>query len=141
MLTLFHYDRTSAAQRVRLYLEEKGLSWESVIVDTALGDVDQLPENFHKLNPKGLVPVIIHDDIAIPESQVIIEYLEDTFGGTPTLKPEKARDLAQMRLWMRKIDEGIHVASRTIGVCLVNRHIYKKKDPKKNRKVLLRNER
>ena len=38
MLTLFHYDRTSAAQRVRLYLEEKGLPWESVIVDTALGD-------------------------------------------------------------------------------------------------------
>ena len=75
MLTLFHYDRTSAAQRVRLYLEEKGLPWESVIVDTALGDADQLPENFHKLNPKGLVPVIIHDDIAIPESQVIIEYL------------------------------------------------------------------
>ena len=30
---------------------------------------------------------------------------------------------------MRKIDEVIHVASRTIGVCLVNRHIYKKKDP------------
>lgn len=131
MLTLFHYDRTSAAQRVRLYLEEKELPWESVIVDTALGDVDQLPENFHKLNPKGLVPVIIHDDIAIPESQVIIEYLEDAFGGTPTLRPENSRDLAQMRLWMRKIDEGIHVASRTIGVCLVNRHIYKKKDPKK----------
>ena len=30
-----------------------------------------------------------------------------------------------MRLWMRKIEDGVHVASRTIGVCLVNRHIYK----------------
>lgn len=29
-----------------------------------------------------------------------------------------------MRLWMRRIDDGIHVASRTIGVCIVNRFIY-----------------
>jgi glutathione S-transferase len=32
---------------------------------------------------------------------------------------------------MRKIDEGVHVASRVIGVCLVNRHIYKEKDEAK----------
>jgi glutathione S-transferase len=36
-----------------------------------------------------------------------------------------------MRLWMRRTDEGVHVASRTIGVCLVNRHIYKAKDAAK----------
>ena len=129
MLTLFHYDRTSAAQRVRLCLEEKSIPWESIIVDTALGDIDQLPKNFYELNPKGLVPVIIDDNLAIPESLVIIEYLEERYGGDPKLKPSRPEDLAQMRLWMRKIDEGIHVASRTIGVCLVNRHIYKKKDP------------
>ena len=129
MLTLFHYDRTSAAQRVRLCLEEKSIPWESIIVDTALGDIDQLPKNFYELNPKGLVPVIIDDNLAIPESLVIIEYLEDKYGGNLKLKPSEPEDLAQMRLWMRKIDEGIHVASRTIGVCLVNRHIYKKKDP------------
>ena len=128
MLTLFHYDRTSAAQRVRLYLEEKKISWESVIVDTALGDIDQLPKNFYELNPKGLVPVIIDDGIAVPESLVIIEYLEDKYGGDPSLRPKDPKDIAQMRLWIRKIDEGIHVASRTIGVCLVNRHILQKKD-------------
>jgi glutathione S-transferase len=32
-----------------------------------------------------------------------------------------------MRLWMRKIDESVHVASRVIGVCIVNRHIYREK--------------
>ena len=32
-----------------------------------------------------------------------------------------------MRLWMRKIDESIHVASRVVGVCIVNRHIYREK--------------
>ncbi len=134
MLTLFHYDRTSAAQRVRLYLEEKEIPWKSVIVDTALGDIDQLPKNFYELNPKGLVPVIIDDDVAVPESLVIIEYLEDKYGGNPVLRPTAPKDIARMRLWVRKIDEGIHVASRTIGVCLVNRHILQKKDPNQVKK-------
>lgn len=126
MLTLYHYDRSTAAQRVRLALEEKGISWDSVIVDTARGDVENLPDDYHRLNPKGLVPVIIHQDAAIPESLVILEYLEDAFEDSP-LRPASPADRARMRLWMRRIDESIHVASRVIGVCIVNRHIYKAK--------------
>ena len=61
--------------------------------------------------------MIVDDNLAIPESLVIIEYIEEKYGGNPKLKPSKPEDLAQMRLWMRKIDEVIHVASRTIGVC------------------------
>ena len=53
MLKLYHYDRSTAAQRVRLGLEEKELEWESIIVDTAMGDADQRPDNFHEFNPKG----------------------------------------------------------------------------------------
>lgn len=68
MLRLFHDDRSTACQRVRLALEEKGIAWDSVIVDTARGDVENLPEDYHRLNPKGLVPVIIHDGVAIPVS-------------------------------------------------------------------------
>ena len=126
MLTLFHYDRSTAAQRVRLALEEKGIPWRSVVVDTARGDVENLPEDYHRLNPKGLVPVIIHDGTAIPESLVILEYLDDTFPSEP-LRPGSPADRARMRLWMRKIDESVHVASRIVGVCIVNRHIYREK--------------
>lgn len=130
MLTLYHYDRSTAAQRVRLLLEEKTLAWKSVIVDTARGDVDQLPDDYHRLNPKGLVPVIINDGAGIAESLIILEYLEDAFA-EPSLRPQSPEGRARMRLWMRKIDDGVHVASRTIGVCLVNRHIYKAKDADK----------
>lgn len=130
MLTLYHYDRSTAAQRVRLALEEKGLPWKSVIVDTARGDVDQLPEDYHRLNPKGLVPVIIRDSVAIPESLVILEYLEDVYSEAP-LRPKAPEARARMRLWMRRIDESVHVASRTVGVCIVNRHIYAAKSPEK----------
>lgn len=125
-LTLYHYDRSTAAQRVRLALEEKGIGWESIVVDTARGDVGALPPDYHRLNPKGLIPVIIHDGTAIPESLVILEYLEDVFPEVP-LRPMAPAERARMRLWMRRIDEGIHVASRVLGVCIVNRHIYREK--------------
>jgi glutathione S-transferase len=127
VLTLYHYDRSTAAQRVRLLLEEKALPWQSVIVDTARGDVDQLPADYHRLNPKGLVPVIIHNGVATQESLVILEYLEDAFPAPP-FRPVSPEARARMRLWMRRIDDGVHVASRTIGVCLVNRHIYQAKE-------------
>lgn len=129
-LTLFHYDRSTAAQRVRLALDEKQICWESVIVDTARGDVGNLPPNYHALNPKGLVPTIIHDGVAIPESLVILEYLEDVFPERP-LRPASPVERARARLWMRRIDESVHVASRTVGVCIVNRFIYKEKEKEK----------
>ncbi len=123
MLTLYHYDRSTAAQRVRLLIEEKGLEWKSVIVDTARGDVDQLPDNYHEMNPKGLVPVVENNGVGIAESNVILEYLDDAFPET-SFRPASAEDRAKMRLWMKRIDDGVHVASRTIGVCIVNRFIY-----------------
>jgi len=123
MLTLYHYDRSTAAQRVRLLIEEKGLEWNSVIVDTARGDVDQLPENYREMNPKGLIPVVENNGVGIAESNVILEYLEDAFRDT-SFRPDSPEDRAMMRLWMKRIDDGVHVASRTIGVCIVNRFIY-----------------
>lgn len=123
MLRLYHYDRSTAAQRVRLLIEEKGLAWESVVVDTAQGDVDQLPDDYHRMNPKGLVPVVEHDGRGIAESTVILEYLEDAFPET-SFRPDDPGDRAEMRLWMHRIGDGVHVASRTIGVCIVNRFIY-----------------
>lgn len=133
MLTLYHYDRSTAAQRVRLLIDEKGLPWNSVIVDTARGDVDQLPDNYHRMNPKGLVPVVENNGRGIAESNVILEYLEDAFPET-SFRPEGAEDRAEMRLWMKRIDDGVHVASRTIGVCIVNRFIYLEKGKDEIRK-------
>ena len=131
MLTLYHYDRSTAAQRVRLGLEEKKIEWHSEIVDTAMGDASKRPEGFHKLNPKGLIPLMVHDGFALPESTLILEYLEEAFPDHDRLTPSSPQDRARMRLWMRRIEDGIHVASRTIGVCIVNRFIYKEADKSK----------
>ena len=131
MLTLYHYDRSTAAQRVRLGLDEKKINWNSVIVDTAMGDASKRPDGFHKLNPKGLIPLLVHDGFALPESTLILEYLEEAFPDHLCLTPSTPQERATMRLWMRRIDDGVHVASRTIGVCIVNRFIYKEADKTK----------
>jgi len=55
-------------------------------------------EEFRQINPARRVPVLILDDgTALPESGVIVEYLEDAFPAVP-LRPENAKDLAQVRL-------------------------------------------
>ncbi len=91
------------------------------------GDASQRPENFHQYNPKGLIPLLKDGDFTIPESTLILEYIEDAYQNDIKLRPDDPKEIAQMRLWMRKIEDGIHVASRTIGVCIVNRHYYRKR--------------
>ncbi|WP_119303815.1 glutathione S-transferase family protein [Dongia deserti] len=55
-------------------------------------------EEFRQLNPARRVPVLILDDgTALPESGVIVEYLEDAFPAIP-LRPRHAKDLAHVRL-------------------------------------------
>lgn len=122
MLELYHYDRSTAAQKIRIALAEKGLPWESRIVNTKVGVREHLRPDYLKLNPRGLVPTLVHDGRAIPESQVILEYLEDAFPEHP-LRPTDLVDRAQMRLWTKRIDEGLHVHSRVIGMCVSVRHV------------------
>jgi glutathione S-transferase len=128
MLALYHFDRSTAAQKVRLALAEKGLSWESRYVDPGLGKRQQHEAAYLALNPRGVVPTLVHDGKTIRESQVILEYLEDVFP-TPPLRPADPQERATMRLWTKLIDEFIHVDSRTIGQCVAMRFVTLAADP------------
>ena len=55
-------------------MAEKGLEWEGVYIDILKGE--QFDPDYLKLNPKGVVPTLVHDDLVIPDSTVIIEYLD-----------------------------------------------------------------
>ncbi len=63
---------------------------------------------FEAMNPKGKVPVIVHDGRVITESTIIIEYLDDAFPG-PQLMPKDAYWRARRRLWARWIDDEMHI--------------------------------
>jgi glutathione S-transferase len=90
---------------VRLVLFEKGLAWESRQIN--LFRSEQYDPEYLKLNPKGLVPTLVHDGRPIIESTLICEYLEEIFP-EPRLMPVDAYERASMRIWGKAVDEGLH---------------------------------
>jgi glutathione S-transferase len=77
MLTLYDFGNSVCCQKVRITMRAKGLDWECVKVD--LFKAEQYDPKYLKLNPKGIVPTLVHDGKAIIESTLICEYLDDTF--------------------------------------------------------------
>lgn len=121
MLELYHYDHSTAAQKVRIALAEKNLDWISRHLDTSVAKREHFTPAYLQINPRGVVPTLVHDGKVIRESQVILEYLDDAFPDPP-LRPASAYEKASMRIWTKKIDEGLHVHSRVVGMCIVVRH-------------------
>ena len=73
------------------------------------------------MNPKAVVPVLVHDGHTITESTVICEYLEDTFPDEP-LYPQTALERARARLWTKAVDEELHPACSAITYVVSHRH-------------------
>lgn len=111
MITLYHHNISVCAQKVRIALDEKGLRYEGREVD--LMKQEHLSPAFLKINPKGLVPVLVHDDVPIAESTVILEYLEDAFP-EKSLRPASMIDRARMRQWAKIPDDGLHAACGSV---------------------------
>ena len=74
---LYHANRSNCSARVRLLLEEKELDWTSHHVD--LGKKENISEEYFGINPKGVVPALVHDGTVITESNDILIYLETKF--------------------------------------------------------------
>jgi glutathione S-transferase len=104
MLMLYDFGNSVCCQKVRITMRAKGLDWESVKVD--LFKAEQYDPKYLKLNPKGIVPTLVHDGKAIIESTLICEYLDDTFP-VPRLVPADPWLRTRMRLWSKMVDEGL----------------------------------
>ena len=101
MLTLYDFGNSVCCQKVRITMRAKGLDWESVKVD--LFKAEQYDPKYLKLNPKGIVPTLVHDGKAIIESTLICEYLDDAFPN-PRLVPADPWLRTRMRLWSKMVD-------------------------------------
>jgi glutathione S-transferase len=102
MLTLYHGLASTCSKKVRMCLAEKGLEWESRLVN--LQKFEQHDPEYLRLNPNGVVPTLVHDGRPVAESTVIIEYIDDTFPA-PSLKPADSYARATMRLWEKWSDD------------------------------------
>src|SRR5215207_8368072 len=111
MLALYHNDMSLCAQKVRVCLAEKGLEWENRHLVLRAGEHQQ--PWYIKLNPRAVVPTLIDGEKVIPESNVILEYLEEAYPD-PALAPKDPYGRAQMRLWTKQLDEDVHDASAAI---------------------------
>lgn len=102
---LYHHGMSVCAAKVRMALAEKGVDWDGQYIDIRAGQ-QRTPE-YLALNPKGVVPTLVHGDDVIVESTVICEYIDDAFDG-PGLIPDSATARARMRQWAKRIDDGLH---------------------------------
>jgi glutathione S-transferase len=121
MLVLYHNDMSVCAQKVRLCLAEKGLAYEARHMNLRAGDQQQ--PDYLKLNPKGVVPTLVDDEVVVTESVVINEYIDDAFPKHP-LKPNDPAGRAKMRWWTKQIDDGIFAATRTVSMSIAFHHQY-----------------
>jgi len=104
-VTLFHAARSNCSARVRLLLAEKAIAWKSSLINLRNHE-NRSPEYF-AVNPKGLVPTLIHQGFVITESNDILEYLESGFPGSG-FRPDTSVELAAMSRWMQRSAE-IHL--------------------------------
>ncbi|SRR5579884_302142 len=74
---LLHFMGSSCSQKVRVFLNLKNISWQSHPVD--LPGNENFQPWFLGINPRGLVPVLVHDGAIHIESNDIIQYLEEQF--------------------------------------------------------------
>jgi maleylpyruvate isomerase len=93
-MRLYTYYRSSAAYRVRIALNLKGLSYEAVPVH--LRKNEQNAAAYRAINPQGLIPTLTADGHAIGQSLAIIEYL-DEIHPEPPLLPKEPHARARVR--------------------------------------------
>ncbi len=100
-MKLFTYFRSSAAYRVRIALNLKGLGYDAVPVHLVRDGGQHLADEYRAINPSGLVPTFQDDAITLTQSMAILEYLEEAYPDVPLLPKGSVarahvRELAQI---------------------------------------------
>ena len=106
---VLHFTGSSCSQKLRIFLNLKGIPWESHHID--LPGNENFRPWFLGINPRGLVPVLVHDGAVHIESNDIIQYLEQKFP-TPKLIPAGHENEVAALL---KHEDDLHLDLRTLS--------------------------
>lgn len=107
MIKLYSYWRSSAAYRVRIALNLKGLAHEIVPVSLAPGASEHRQAAYRQKNPQMLVPFLEDGDVAIGQTMAMLEYLEETYPEVQLL-PDEHPLRSQVRAFCNMIACDIH---------------------------------
>lgn len=127
-LTLYYGSGSPYAWKVWFALEHKKLDYEWKLLSFDRGET-QAPE-FLALNPRGKVPVLVHDGVAIAESNAIVEYLEERFP-EPALLPRDIAARAKVRTLAAEADGYIAPVQRR----LFQETLYRKPEERDETKI------
>lgn len=102
---LYHFPPSTCSQKVRMALIEKGVPFESRVVNLLAGE--QHAPDYVKLNPDHVVPTLVLDDDAFRESTLINEFVDDRFDGPPLRSADSLQRYHAAAL-TRFVDTRIH---------------------------------
>jgi glutathione S-transferase len=135
MLKLYDFGNSVCCQKVRITMDAKGLEWEPISVD--LFKAEQYDPEYLRLNPKGVVPTLVHDGKPVIESTLICEYLDEVFPDPP-LVPRDPWLRSRMRIWSKMVDEGLFEGVAEISFSAMFRERMKNM-PEETRQARFRN--
>ena len=105
---VFHAHFSSCSQKLRMFLNFKGIDWVSHPVD--LGKTENLTPFYLGINPRGLVPCLVHDGQVHIESNDIILHLERIFPEPPLVPAGRALQIEQLL----KHEDDLHLDMRSV---------------------------
>ena len=135
MLTLYTFHNSICTQKVFITLAEKGMECEEETVN--LFAAEQYSPAYLKINPKGVVPTLVHEGRTIPESSLICEYIDETWpdsGPGGKLIPYGPFLKSRMRLFSKLVDETIFESTRELSFSAMFREKMKKMPEEQRRK-------
>tara|TARA_B100000767_G_C19737851_1_gene524726 strand:+ start:609 stop:1469 length:861 start_codon:yes stop_codon:yes gene_type:complete len=111
---LFHFSGSSCSQKTRIVLNLKGIEWVSHPIN--LLKAENYSQWYLGINPRGLLPALVHNGDVHIESNDIVSYLDEIFE-TPKLIPDNHRECILEQL---NTEDGLHLDLRTLtfGFCL-----------------------
>jgi GST-like protein len=97
----FYFHHTPNPMKVALFLEETGLAYEVVGIDTLKGE--QHKPEYRAINPNGKTPAILDGDTRVFDSNAILLYLSEKYGKLAG----KAENRAELLSWLMFIATGL----------------------------------
>ena len=112
-LHLLHFASSACSQKVRIFLNLKGIDWTPHAIN--LATQKNFEPWFLGINPRGLVPVLVHDGAVYIESNDILTYLEETFPEPRLIKDGQHQEVSAL---LREEDD-LHLSLRSLTMRFV----------------------
>jgi glutathione S-transferase len=105
---LLHFSGSTCSKKIRMFLDYKHIDWVSHPINLVKRENNS--DWFMGINPRGLVPVLVHDGQVHIESNDILDYLERLYPAPPLMPAEHSAELAELL----QTEDELHVDLRNL---------------------------